>query len=399
MNTLTALCAIGAEKVLGNEIKQLGYTLCAHGRGAGTPGRVYFSGDDDALYRANLCLRTADRVYLRLASFEAPDFDALFDGVYAIDWQDLFHKDARIIVDKVRTHRSRLASEHSIQAVVHKAVYQKLGHAWRMSSLPETGSAFDIRVYVEHDTAEILLDLSGAPLYRRGYRTDGGPAPIRETLAAALLQLMCWRRKTPLHDPFCGSGTIACEAALYAYNAAPGFGRSFALENLAFFNAERAHELRCKEAEKIQPDCQARITGTDIDSEAVARSRANAERACVIAGRALNLIDSSARVVRPDFAQADFTELSAPYDTGMILGNPPYGERLGDAEQARELYQRMHCLYRNFPGWDMGFITAHSEFETAFGVQAQSARKLKSGNLDTCFYLYKRRNTPNGHSR
>ena len=241
MNTLTALCAIGAEKILGNEIKQLGYRLVDNG-GIKTPGRVSFYTDDDGLFRSNLCLRTADRVYLQLASYKATDFDALFDGVYSISWQDFFYKDVRVVVDKVRSHKSKLSSEHSVQGIVHKAIYTKLGDIWHIHTMPETGNQSDVRVYIENDKVTVLLDLSGVPLHRRGYRKDGGIAPIRETLAATLLQMMCWRRKTPLHDAFCGSGTIACEAMLYAYNVAPGFGRRFALENLSIYDANRALE-------------------------------------------------------------------------------------------------------------------------------------------------------------
>lgn len=386
MNTLVALCAIGAEKILGNEIKQLGYSLKSDG--VKTPGRVAFFGDDEALFRSNLCLRTADRVYLQLASYRATDFDALFDGVYSIPWQDFFHKDVRVVVDKVRTHKSQLSSEHSIQGIVHKAIYTKLGDIWRIHTMPETGEQSDVRVYIENNIVTVLLDLSGVPLHRRGYRKDGGIAPIRETLAAVLLQMMCWRRKTPLHDAFCGSGTIACEAMLYAYNVAPGFGRRFALENLSIYNAGRAQEIRCLEAEKIRPECTTRITGTDIDMAAVERSRANAERAGVTAGRALQLIGSDARIQRPDFEQADFRELAAPYETGILLGNPPYGERLGDVYQAQELYRDMAALFESFPGWNMGFITAQDSFEADIGEKSTAQKNLKSGNLDTCFYMF-----------
>ncbi|AEE17843.1 rRNA (guanine-N(2)-)-methyltransferase [Treponema brennaborense DSM 12168] len=384
--TLTALCAIGAEKILGNEIKQLGYTL--KDTGAGTPGRVAFNADEDALFRANLCLRTADRVYLQLASFRAEDFGALFDGVYAVNWQDFFKKDVKVVVDKVRTRGSKLSSEHSVQGIVHKAIYTKLGDLWHIRTMPETGAESDVRVYIENDAVTVLLDLSGVPLHRRGYRTDGGTAPIRETLAAALLQLMCWRRKTPLHDAFCGSGTIACEAMLYAYNVAPGFGRRFALENLSIYDAARAAEIRRQEAAKIRPDCEARITGTDVDGAAVERSRANAEHAGVTAGRALQIVGSDARIRRPDFEQADFRELAAPYESGLLLGNPPYGERLGDAAQAEALYRDMAMLFQSFPGWNMGFITSHEHFEAAIGKRADARKMLKSGNLDTCFYMY-----------
>ena len=383
MNTLVALCAVGAEKILGNELKLLGYKLVSN-----APGRVTFTGDDDALFRTNLCLRTADRVYLQMAEFEAADFDQLFDGVYAVRWQDFLRKDSRVVVDKVRIYKSKLNSEHSIQGMVQKAIYKKLGDTWHMQTLPESGEKSDVRVYMDEDRALILLDLSGLPLHKRGYRTDGGFAPLRETTAAALLQLMTWRRKTPLHDPFCGSGTFAIEAALYAYNVAPGFGRRFALENLPIFNSRRAEEIRRAEAEKIRTDVEVRITGTDIDSAAIERARKNAEHACVMAGRALNLIDSSNKVPRPDFDVADFADITAPYESGLLICNPPYGERLGDAEQAEEIYRKMSCLFDEFKGWQMGVITAHKKFQECIGRYATTLKSLKAGNLDTTFYMY-----------
>ena len=383
MNTIVALCAIGAERILGNEIKHLGYKLASN-----APGRVSFLGDNDALFRANLCLRTADRVYLQLASYPAADFDSLFDGVYAVNWQDYFKKDTRVVVDKVRVYKSKLNSEHSIQGMVQKAVYKKLGDVWHMSTLPESGEESDIRVYIDEDTAFILLDLSGLPLHKRGYRTDGGIAPLRETTAAVLLQMMMWRRKTPLHDPFCGSGTIPIEAALYAYNVAPGFGRRFALEHLAIYNQQRAVEIKKEEAAKIRTDVEVRITGTDIDPAAIERAQKNAEHACVMAGRALQLVGSDARLARPDFTQSDFADLHAPYPEGLLLCNPPYGERLGDEEQAEKLYTSMASLFTDFKGWEMGFITSHRKFQECIGRYATLLKDIKAGNLDTCFYMY-----------
>lgn len=383
MITLVALCAIGAEKVLANEIKTLGYKPVGN-----APGRVTYTCPEEGIYRSNLCLRTADRVYLQLGSFETETFDDLFDGVQAINWQDYFKKDVRVVVDKVRTYRSKLSSEHSVQAMTHKAIYKKLGTIWRMEVMPESGDVASVRVYIERDIALILLDLSGNPLNKRGYRTDGGIAPLRETTAAVLLQLMCWRRKTPLHDPFCGSGTIAIEAALYAYNVAPGFGRRFAYETLGLFNQEMMVNIKKAEAAKIRPDCEARITGTDIDAAAIARAKINAEHACVTAGRALQLVGSDARIQRPDFEQCDFKDLEAPYEKGLILGNPPYGERIGDLEQAEILYHDMSSLFEAFPGWEMGFITSHDQFENALGRTADSRKKLKCGNLDTSFYTF-----------
>lgn len=384
MNTLVALCAVGAEKILGNEIKHLGYKLKGN-----APGRVIFEGDNDAMFKCNLCLRTADRLFLQMASFKAEDFDALFDGVYQIAWQDYFKKDSKITIDKVRCYKSKLNSEHAIQSMVQKAIYQKLTDKFNMSTMPETGDESNIRVYMDQNVALILLDLSGLPLHKRGYRVDGGIAPLRETVAAVLLQEMMWRRKTPLHDPFCGSGTIAIEAALYAYNVAPGFGRRFALETLPFYNKQRAEEIRKSEAEKIRTDVEVRITGSDISLEAVERAKKNAEYACVMAGRALQSIGSDAKVLRPDFIQADFEEISAPYESGLILCNPPYGERLGDEAQAAELYKKMSCLWQNFKNWEFGIITSHKSFQENFGHYANTLKSIKAGNLNTTFYMYK----------
>ena len=386
MNTLVALCAIGAEKILGNEIKHLGYKLAGN-----APGRVSFFGDDDSIFKANLCLRTADRVFLQLASYDAFNFDELFDGAYKINWQDFLKKDSKIVVDKVRSNKSKLNSEHSIQTMVHKAIYSKLGDIWHMASLPETGEQSDIRIYLDENKVVILLDLSGLPLHKRGYRVDGGIAPLRETTAAALLQQTLWRRKTPLHDPFCGSGTIAIEATLYAFNVAPGFGRRFALENLPIYNKESADRIRQEEAEKIRTDVEVRITGSDIDEKAVERAKKNAEYACVMAGRALKSIGISTHIQRPDFIQADFKDLSAPYDEGLILCNPPYGERLGNEEEAAELYQQMDSLWQEFPNWNLGIITSNPDFQKNFNHQANSIKKIKAGNLDTSFYIYNRK--------
>ena len=403
MNTLVALCAVGAEKILGNEIKHLGYKLISN-----APGRVSFSGDDAALFRANLCLRTADRVYLQLAEYNALNFDDLYDGTYAVNWQDFVNKDTKIVVDKVRTYKSKLNSEHSIQGIIHKAIYSKLGDVWHMSSLPESGEESDIRVYVDEDKVLVLLDLSGLPLHKRGYRVDGGLAPLRETTAAVLLQGMMWRRKTPLHDPFCGSGTIPIEATLYAFNVAPGFGRRFAIENLPFFDANLAKQIKEEEASKIRTDVEVRITGSDIDSQQVERSRKNAEYACVMAGRALKSIGISAHIQRPDFIQSDFADLSAPFEEGLLLCNPPYGERLGSEEEAAELYHNMDSLWQEFPNWDIGVITSNQDFMKNFNHNANQTKKLKAGNLDTEFYMYERnpnakKHTPpkqnNGHKK
>lgn len=345
------------------------------------------------LYQSNYKLRTADRVYLQLATIPCRDFNDLFEGVRAIRWQDWFKRDVRVVVDKVRIKSSILSSEHSIQSVVHKAMYDCLGKAWGMELLPETGKTATVRVYIENNVASILLDLSGMPLHRRGYRTTGGEAPIRETLAAILLHLMQWRRKTPLHDAFCGSGTIPIEAAMYAHNIAPGLGRNFALEDLLPFadgsSVKMMEDERADAASRIVTDCLVRVTGSDISPQAITAAQANAERACVIAGKALQKAGIDARIPRPDFTVSDFKDLAAPYEKGLLLSNPPYGERIGDRGSAKELYSSMHSLFLDFPGWDYGFITNHEEFEVAIGKKATKIRNLKSGNLETRFYIYR----------
>ncbi|HQB87609.1 MAG TPA: class I SAM-dependent RNA methyltransferase [Treponemataceae bacterium] len=416
MITLVAPCAIGAEKILSNELRQLEFTpiSTAIGRVVFTMERagtrisdnplsldshnpvIQDSVDEQelrALYQSNYKLRTADRVYLQLATIPCRDFNDLFEGVRAIRWQDWFKRDVRVVVDKVRIKSSILSSEHSIQSVVHKAMYDCLGKAWGMELLPETGKTATVRVYIENNLASILLDLSGMPLHRRGYRTTGGEAPIRETLAAILLHLMQWRRKTPLHDAFCGSGTIPIEAAMYAHNIAPGLGRNFALEDLLPFadgsSVKMMEDERADAASRIVTDCLVRVTGSDISPQAITAAQANAERACVIAGKALQKAGIDARIPRPDFTVSDFKDLAAPYEKGLLLSNPPYGERIGDRGSAKELYSSMHSLFLDFPGWDYGFITNHEEFEVAIGKKATKIRNLKSGNLETRFYIYR----------
>ena len=254
--------------------------------------------------------------------------------------------------------------------------------------MPETGEESDVRVFITENEVQLCLDLSGLPLHKRGYRTEGGVAPLRETTAAVMLQLMLWKRKTPFHDPFAGSGTLPIEACLYAHNVAPGFGRRFAIENLPIFNAERARQIKIVEAQKIRTDVECRISGTDIDPAAVDRARKNAEHACVMAGRALQMIGSDAKIERPTFDVSSFKDLKAPYEEGMIICNPPYGERLGDAEEAENLYRDMASLFDDFNGWKIGVITSHRKFQECIGRYASILKDLKAGNLDTTFYIY-----------
>ncbi len=383
MNKFVALCAVGAEKILGNELKHLGYKLAGN-----NPGRVSFLGDDDTIYRANYCLRTSDRVYLQVTEYKADNFGDLYDGCYAADWKSYLPVNARVVIDKVRTYKSQLTSEHAVQGMIQKSIYQRLMDTYHVNAMVETGNQCTIRVYIENNIAHLMLDTSGEPLHKRGYRTAGVMAPLRETTAAALLQEMVWKRKLPLHDPFCGSGTIVIEACLYAHCIAPGLGRNFAYEGLNIYNQQRALEIKKEEAAKIRTDVECRITGSDIDKTCVEKARLNAEHACVMAGRALQLIGSDAKIPRPDFVQSDFADLRAPYEEGVLLCNPPYGDRLGDERQADELYEKMAGLFEDFHGWKMGVITDKKSFQKSLGRYADSLKSLKAGNLDTILYIY-----------
>ncbi|QEK07361.1 THUMP domain-containing class I SAM-dependent RNA methyltransferase [Treponema phagedenis] len=396
MHTFLALCAVGAETILSNELKLSGFKPAAK-----LPGRVFFTagaGEAEPLmlsmFRANFYLRTADRIYLVLKTFSAENFDDLFEAVFSIDWQDWFFKDSKITIDKARIYKSTLNSEHAVQSVAHKAICEKLCKVWKMRLLPESGTAFALRIYIEKDRAHVCLDLSGEPLHRRGYRLSGGAAPMRETLAATLLHCLMWKRKFPLHDAFCGSGTIPIEATWFAHNIPPGINRSFAFENFACFDKAKSGALIAQEKEKairsIKTDCLVRITGSDKDASMVSLAQKNAERACMIAGRALQSVGDDSKIPRPEFVQADFSDLAAPYPEGILLSNPPYGERLDNKEESLLLYQAMTKLPEAFAGWKLGFITDKPEFESIFAKAGFPLKKkeLKGGNLNTCLYIY-----------
>jgi putative N6-adenine-specific DNA methylase len=382
---LAALCSGGLEKILANEIRKLD----EHSPGsfriieAGF-GKVRFETGLAGMYRALLSLRTADRLLLEAASFPAADFDELFDGARSAAWEDYIPKGMGLAVDKVRSNHSRLASETSVQAVVHKAAAGRLCEHYHQLSLPETGpdNRAALRVYVEKDRAQILLDLCGKPLFKRGYRLEGSVAPLRESNAAALLLQALWRRKYPLYDPFCGSGTIVIEAALYAWDAAPGLGRRFAVSALPFADAALENDVRRTLSERIDLSRTVRIFGSDSDGEAVEAAKANL-------GRALNVVCGGRKAAcLPKLWRRPMEEARATDEAGFIVTNPPYGIRLLDREHAEALYRGMNVLKANFPSWKINILSAHSGFETFFGANASRCKKITSGALETYFYEY-----------
>lgn len=394
METLIALCGLGAEKAAANELRKLKLPI----KDAGF-GRVRFQADIAGCYRALMALRAADRVLLEAAHFPAGDFDALFEGVRAVPWERFIPRSMGLRIAKVRVRSSRLEAVTSIQGVVHKAAASRLCGQYGLARLPEGGKTAELRVYLEKDQALILLDLTGEPLFKRGYRTEGGIAPLRETVAAAMILLCGWRRKFPLYDPFCGAGTIVIEAALYAWNAAPGLGRRFALADLLIADPRAEAALREELREAVDCSRPLFISGSDADGRAVSLAKSNLARAYALARGEQPLrgiIHPPALPCLPYLRVLDMRDARAPDRTadqaasleGFIITNPPYGKRLGDTPAAEAAYRGMADLGRRFPQWKLALITDHPGFESHFGKKADSCRGMTSGAADAYFYQY-----------
>jgi len=418
--TAVALCAVGAEKAVSNEIKKFVPIKISHSGEESffkiddsLYGRVRFKTNITGLYQALIGLRAADRILLEAAVFNAKDFDDLFDGASAAAWEELIPKGMGLKVAKVRSNRSVLKAETSIQAIVHKAAAQRLCEKYKMGRLPEpviiprlknknTESASiikpvkiaEVRVYIEKDIVSLLVDLSGDPLFKRGYRSEGGAAPLRETTAASILLLSGWKRKFPLYDPFCGSGTILIEAVMYAWDMSPGLGRHFALEDLLIADSKTEQAVRGSLRGKIDFNRVIRIAGSDEDLRSVSIASSNVERLRDIAeGREPQRGIRSADRGKPDidlkvFPMKDACFSSAGDDHGYIITNPPYGKRLGDQSQAENIYKEMSGLGSRFPGWKLAVITDHSGFETFFGRKADSCREISNGAIPSYFFQY-----------
>jgi putative N6-adenine-specific DNA methylase len=392
--TALALCAVGAEKVVSNELKKLAAVPLAVIESGF--GKVRFKTDLAGLYRALFSLRAADRILLEAASFPAPDFDTLFEGAGSVHWDDYIPKNMGIHVGKVRVNRSALKAETSIQAAVHKAAADRLCRRYRVNKLPEAYAAkqAELRVYMEKDRASLLIDLAGEPLFKRGYRPEGGIAPLRETVAAAIVLLSGWKRKFPLYDPLCGSGTIAVEAAMYAWNMAPGIGRNFALDDLAIGERHTAENLRKEYAAQADFTRTIRIHGSDADEKIVALAKANVGRAAGLyrtgAGPAAVKRNDGAANRGLGFSVRPMAGARPESEPGFIITNPPYGRRLGDGESAEAGYREMAILAEHFPGWKLDLICDHPGFESHFGKKADTVREIKNGAVDAFLYEYEK---------
>ena len=362
---LTAACAFGLEKPLKWELAKLGFTPKVS-----SPGRVSFEGDWDDVCKANLWLRIADRVLIEIQSFESPDFEALFETVKAFDWKQWLPADARFPVNG-RSRLSQLTSVPAIQRAVKKAIVESMQAGHQTMSLPETGAEFRIEVALLNDVATITLDTTGASLHKRGYRKEFGEAPIKETLAAALVMLSVWNPNRPLIDPFCGSGTIAIEAAMIARNLAPGRNRSFLWEHWPqAADISRNDHLQGTEA----VDVQLQIFASDIDESVLDAAQVNAREAGVEGDI--------------QFQQQDFSELSSELEFGCVITNPPYGERLEERHELLPLYGSFPLVLSRLPSWSHFVITNFPSLEGLLRKSATRRRKLFNGRIECMYYQF-----------
>ena len=365
---LIATSTFGLEAVVKRELEALGYPAAST-----QTGRVEFSGDAAAVARTNLRLRTADRVLIRVGRFEASDFDTLFEAVRELPWEEWIGPEDAFPVAG-RSVKSVLSSVPAVQRAVKKAIVDRLLSAHRVRQLPETGPTVAVEVALLKDTATITLDTSGDGLHKRGYRDLTGPAPLRETLAAALVDLSFWKRGKPLVDPFCGSGTIAIEAAMIGRNIAPGLSRTFAAEDWPVLDESiwtRAHE----EARDLElPDLGERISAGDIDEKALSMARRHAARAGV-AGDI-------------HFQRRPFSELSSARKYGCVVTNPPWGVRLEDRDDVRVLYESMAEVFARLPTWSFFVLTPWPDFEQILGRRADRRRKLYNAQIESTYFQF-----------
>ncbi len=365
--TFCVPCLFGLEGLVGDELKRLELKNVRVEN-----GRVLFDGDFHAMATANVRMRMGERVLLRLGSFEARSFEDLFQGVRQLPLEDFIPKDGRFPV-KGHCLNSQLRSVPDCQAIVKKAAVDRLGSRYHLSWLPETGALYQLQFSIMKDRAEIFLDTSGAGLHKRGYRAVGNDAPLRETLAAAMVNLARYRGRDFFWDPFCGSGTIVIEAALAALNRAPGLARSFSSQSWGCVDSSVWDQVRT-EAKDQEFRGEYRILGTDVDPKSLEIARSNAGKAGV--GRLIT------------FAEADATKRDLPAARGVIVCNPPYGERMMEQRSAQRLYRALGKHLRYADGWQKFIISSEPEFEYYFGARADKKRKLYNGMIQCNLYQY-----------
>lgn len=366
---LVATAVFGMEAIVADEIKQMGYENVVTEN-----GRVLFDSDIEGMIRANLWLRTAERIFILLGTFKAKTFESLFDQIYALPWEAYIAKDAAFPVD-AKSVKSTLFSLSDIQSISKKAIVNRLKKLYKTEWFTEDKETYKILVAILKDEVSVMIDTSGSGLHRRGYRERGNEAPLKETLAAGLLKIARWKPTMPLIDPCCGSGTIVIEAALMAKNIAPGLNRKFAFESFRWVPEELVKKVRKEAYSAIKHDVETPyLQGYDIDSRSIAIARENAELAGVD-----DIIHLQVR---------DLNEFSTQIPYGYIIANPPYGERLEEQAAVEKLYKSMGKVFAKYPRWSKYIITSYEQFEKAYGSQATKNRKLYNGRIKTYFYQY-----------
>lgn len=363
-------CHFGLEAVLKREIYDLGYEITKV-----EDGRVTFEGDEEAICRANIFLRTAERVMIQVGRFKATTFEKLFQGIKNLPWEEYIPEDGKFWVKKASSINSKLFSPSDIQSIAKKAMVERMKQNYHKEWFKEDGAAYPVRIFLLKDEVTVALDTSGDSLHKRGYRTMTSKAPLTETLAASLIMLTPWRKDRILVDPFCGSGTFPIEAAMIAANIAPGMNRDFTAEEWTNLIDRKLWYECVKEAEDmIDTTVKVDIQGYDIDGDVIKAARENAKRAGVE-----HMIH---------FQQRAVADLSHPKKYGFIITNPPYGERLEDKADLPALYTQIGQAYQRLDSWSMFLITSYTDTEKYIGRKADKNRKIYNGMLKTYFYQF-----------
>lgn len=365
---LIATAAMGLESVVAEEVRKLGYEVEVDN------GKVIFEAPISAIPRCNLWLRTADRVKLVVGEFKATTFDELFEGTKALAWEEYVSEEGQFPVSG-KSVKSALYSVPDCQKIVKKAIAERLKRKYGMASkMPETGAIYKVEVSLLKDMALLTIDTSGVGLHKRGYRVGQGEAPLKETMAAALVLLTNWRPEFPLIDPFCGSGTIPIEAALIGQNIAPGFNREFAAEDWEFIRNKYWDEAFQEAEDLANYDEKLDIIGSDIDHKMIEISKANSLEAGL--GELVT------------WKQMQVSDLTVRNENGYIIANPPYGQRIGDQEAVQKMYQDLGNIMKSHPSWSVYVLTALESFEKHYGANATKKRKLFNGFIKTDYYQY-----------
>ena len=364
-----ASAAFGMEGLVSEELKRMGL-----GDVLAENGGVCFYASAEEIFRCNLMMHFSDRIYVVLASRQCRTFEDLFQLVRSVDWPEFFRHDESIDIS-CKCTRSTLMSQRDCQSVAKKAIIETLKEKTRQRVFPENGPSLSIQITIRNDLARILLNTSGDALSRRGYRTWNGEAPLRETLAAALVKLSGWRPVQPLHDPCCGTGTIIVEAALMAAGIAPGQNRSFSMEKYKCFERLEYDFIRNQSSQRKDLTAIQGISGSDIDPSALELAKKH-------------IIQAGFDPDKIPLERVPLQDLSVSAEGGVFICNPPYGERLGDQKECRELYRDLHMLKKRHPTWRLCAISSDPAFERSFGKKADKKRRLYNGRLECVFYIY-----------